>query len=255
MLKVLVADDDPDYRLLVRLAVEHTPDVSLVGEAADSHTLCGLVAQEQPDVLLLDASMYDAIATARRLHDTFPQCRIVLTSSLPARLIAHSIAAAGAVGSLAKDIPIRHVPDAIREINALAVVAERALRTVRTGLENDLTSPRLARQLARTTLSGWCDDDVLSSLELLISELVANGVEHADSAVDVRIAVGTTSVRVEVSDQSASMPVLRSPALDSPNGRGMLIVDNAAARWGVLARRTGKCVWFELPRLADAVQA
>jgi DNA-binding NarL/FixJ family response regulator len=252
MLDVIVGDDDADYRLLIGLALEREPDLRVVGEAGDAGTLVDLVREHHPDVVLLDASLPGAGLAAVRVHEVAPAARIVLTSSLPPRSIAATVAAAGAVGSLAKDVPVTRIPDALREIAAFVAAAERAVRTAGAALENDLRSPRRSRRLARDTLTGWCDDDVLSTIELLVSEVVSNGVEHADSDVDVRIAVGATTIRVEVSDRSPVLPIVRSPCLDSPNGRGMRIVDNAASRWGVQARRTGKCVWFELARLQEA---
>ena len=156
------------------------------------------------------------------------------------------------MGSLAKDVPVGRIPDALREIAAFVAAAERAVRTAGTALALDRMSPRRSRQLARIVLAGWCDDEVLTAVELLISELVANGVEHAQTNVDVRIAVGATMVRVEVADRNPALPIMRTPRVDSPNGRGMRIVDGTASRWGVLARRTGKSVWFEIPRFDRA---
>ena len=67
-------------------------------------------------------------------------------------------------------------------------------------------------------------------------------------AVAVRIAVTATTIRVEVTDRHPELPVMRSPEANESSGRGMRIVDQTATRWGVQARRTGKCVWFEVPR-------
>jgi anti-sigma regulatory factor (Ser/Thr protein kinase) len=176
----------------------------------------------------------------------------VLTSSLPARSIATAVAAAGAVGSLAKDVPVHRVPAALRELGALVTVAERAMRTAETTLLRDPASPRRSRQLAQAALEGWCDPAVLSDIELLITELVTNGVQHAASDVDVRIAVGATTVRVEIGDRSPIEPVARITRTNEPGGRGMHIVQQVASRWGVELRRTGKCVWFEVPRVQPA---
>ena len=248
MVDVIVGDDDPDYRLLIGLALEREADLRLVGEAATADEVVAVAEACRPDVVLLDASLPSGVAAAVRLHDIVPDSRIVLTSSLPARSIATTAAAAGAVGSLAKDVSVGRIPDALREIATFLAVAERVVRTAGTSLALDRMSPRRSRQLARLALTGWCDDEVLASVELLISELVANGVEHAQTDVEVRIAVAATMVRVEVTDRSAALPIMRTPRVDSPNGRGMRIVDGAASRWGVHARRTGKSVWFELPR-------
>ena len=123
------------------------------------------------------------------------------------------------------------------------------MRTASASLPPDVTSPRHSRQLARTALAGWCDPSDFVDVELLISELVANGVEHAETQVDVRIAVTATTIRIEVTDRHPDLPVIRSPEATESSGRGMRIVDQTATRWGVQARRTGKCVWFEVPRV------
>jgi anti-sigma regulatory factor (Ser/Thr protein kinase) len=133
--------------------------------------------------------------------------------------------------------------------------AERAVRTAETTLLRDPTSPRRSRRLAQSALEGWCDPGVLADVELLITELVTNGVQHAASDVDVRIAVGATMVRVEIGDRSPTEPVTRTTKPNEPGGRGMHIVEKVASRWGVDLRRTGKCVWFEVPRVQPVVGA
>ena len=249
MLAVVVADDDPDYRLLLDLGLEREPDITLVGQATTGDELVEVAAVSKPDLVLLDASLPNAVASASRVQQVAPRTRVALTSSLPARSIATTVAAAGAVGSLAKDVPVHRIPDALRELGALMAAAERAVRTAETTLQCDLSSARQSRRMAHAMLEGWCDPDVLYDVELLITELVTNGVQHAVSDVDVRIAVGATIVRVEVGDCSPTEPVVRTAMLNDTDGRGMRIVDQVASRWGVDLRRTGKCVWFELPRL------
>jgi hypothetical protein len=53
-------------------------------------------------------------------------------------------------------------------------------------------------------------------------------------------------VRVEVDDGSGDLPELRHPASDEVHGRGILLVESLATRWGVLPRAAGKTVWFEV---------
>jgi DNA-binding NarL/FixJ family response regulator len=255
MLELVVADDDPDYRLLLELALEREPDIRLVGQATSTDELDELLASTAPDLVLLDASLPGAVEAATRISHGGAATRVVLTSSLPARSVASTVASAGAIGSLAKDVPLRRLPDALRELGALVDAAERAVRIAETTLLRDPASPRRSRHLAHAALNGWCDVDVLADVELLITELVTNGVQHAASDVDVRIAVGATMVRVEVGDRSPTVPVARTSAPHEPGGRGMHIVGRVASRWGVDQRRTGKCVWFEVPRTQPAREA
>ena len=57
-------------------------------------------------------------------------------------------------------------------------------------------------------------------------------------------------LRVEVVDHSERLPALQTPEVDAPGGRGLLIIEALAERWGVDSRATGKAVWFEV--LLDA---
>jgi anti-sigma regulatory factor (Ser/Thr protein kinase) len=83
------------------------------------------------------------------------------------------------------------------------------------------------------------------SLEVIVSELASNAVLHAASTFTVRLMIGAT-VRVEVSDGSPAPPVLRQPSVTAAGGRGLLIVDGYADRWGYHPTADGKVVWAEV---------
>ena len=251
--RVLVADDDPHYRYLVSTALASDADFELVADVATAAELMDAARCTHPELVLLDASLEGGGAAAAQLPTLAPQALLVLTSSLPARCVAARVADMGACGSLAKDVPLHALPRALQELTALADVAERNVRTATTTLPPVVTSPRQSRRLARDALAGWCDHPNFADIELLISELVANGVEHAETPVDVRIAVTASTIRVEVSDRDPALPVMRTPEAGESSGRGMRIVDQTARRWGIQPRRTGKCVWFEVPRRSVAV--
>jgi hypothetical protein len=53
-------------------------------------------------------------------------------------------------------------------------------------------------------------------------------------------------LRVEVEDQGPGLPRVRHPGPQELGGRGMLLVDTYAERWGCdLCSPVGKTVWFE----------
>jgi hypothetical protein len=82
--------------------------------------------------------------------------------------------------------------------------------------------------------------------ELLADELVANVVRHVGSEAVVRLTRTASGIRVEVDDASTAEPVVQHPDIAQQSGRGMLMVDGCANRWGVLPRGDGKTVWFEI---------
>lgn len=83
-------------------------------------------------------------------------------------------------------------------------------------------------------------------LALLISEVLANAIEHGDPPIDVAVTWAVGRLRVEVSDASSAVPVRRRPSLHDGSGRGIWLVDRNASAWGVEERAGGKTVWFEL---------
>jgi len=102
-----------------------------------------------------------------------------------------------------------------------------------------------ARATLRTVLGDWADDGIRADAALLLTELVANCVRHARSPMQIRLTVEHDLLRAEVRDGSALNPLPREP--DVHGGRGVLILDALASRWGVFGHPgAGKTVWFEL---------
>jgi len=112
-----------------------------------------------------------------------------------------------------------------------------------------------APSLARAATAGLCerreiDPESMSTLTLLVSEIVSNAVVHADAppASEILLCVRLLDdggVRVEVTDQGTGFtPVPRDPN-QRGGGYGLYLVDHQASRWGVDSR-DGTRVWFEL---------
>jgi len=90
---------------------------------------------------------------------------------------------------------------------------------------------------------------VVDTVELLTSELVTNAVVHAHSAPVLLLRLHDRVVRVEVCDDDASPPYLRTPDRNAASGRGIAIVEELATEWGVdFIPDDGKRVWFEVSR-------
>lgn len=109
-------------------------------------------------------------------------------------------------------------------------------------------SAAVARRLVCAACAAWHLYDVAEKGALVVSELVANSVQHARQesirVVVERIAMGT--VRVAVADLSRACPVPRTPKSGEEGGRGLLLVTTLATDWGTDARRWGKIVWANL---------
>jgi anti-sigma regulatory factor (Ser/Thr protein kinase) len=122
-------------------------------------------------------------------------------------------------------------------------------------LPADHTAAARARHFVGDTLRGWGCDHAVADAELLVSELVTNAVLHARSPARLKVERDPVSLRVSVCDSSTAPPRVRDYGPSAVTGRGMLLVDRIAQRWGVDLDGNGKCVWFEVSSLAPAQEA
>jgi anti-sigma regulatory factor (Ser/Thr protein kinase) len=107
-------------------------------------------------------------------------------------------------------------------------------------------SAATARDFLDDTLKTWGCPALVDAGRLLVSELVTNAVLHARTEITVVLRATRKGVRVEVHDGSEVAPVVRHYEDEAMTGRGLSLVDDLAAKWGVDPYEGGKAVWFEL---------
>ncbi|MFI2435754.1 ATP-binding protein [Streptomyces sp. NPDC018693] len=115
---------------------------------------------------------------------------------------------------------------------------------------------RLARRFTAQQLHAWgipYGSDLSETAELIVAELAANAVLHGrvpGRDIALRLTSGAGTVRVEIADaRGERLPVLSSapPRGDADTGRGLLLVDALATRWGVDTEPgPGKVIWAEV---------
>ncbi len=112
-----------------------------------------------------------------------------------------------------------------------------------------------AVQVRRTLVSDLraraVNESVIDEAEIVISELVANAIRHAQPLPDGTIRINWTvnDGVVEVSVTDGGGPTTPAPAPTSPwsaNGRGLRIVRSLAHEWGVKDDVDSCTVWVSL---------
>jgi len=75
--RILVVDDNPSSRELVKFALEREPEYQ-INEAADGHDALSQIRQELPDLILMDIQMpeMDGYETLRQIR-AHPSCKLV----------------------------------------------------------------------------------------------------------------------------------------------------------------------------------
>jgi len=107
-------------------------------------------------------------------------------------------------------------------------------------LPHTLEAPGLARRYVTSRSAAW-PAELVDLTVLLTSELVTNAVVHGRGPIQL--------LRVEVGDGEPRLPDGPAKPTDSDvSGRGLMILERLADRWGSHSRRTppGKVVWFEV---------
>lgn len=116
---------------------------------------------------------------------------------------------------------------------------------------------RLARWLAVRCLGEWGyppASDTSCAVALVVAELAANAVRHGrvpgrDFHLRLAFEAPARTIRIEVSDACPDRPPAHSPvpSPDDESGRGLLLVELLATRWGATPRvPIGKTVWAEV---------
>jgi anti-sigma regulatory factor (Ser/Thr protein kinase) len=105
-----------------------------------------------------------------------------------------------------------------------------------------------ARRMVGELLTAWAAPHDRQDAELLVTELVANVVDHAggESVLTLEVTLSGVWLRIAVVDGSAIRPVVQQLDHEAVRGRGMQLVEAIADRWGAEDHQGGKRVWLEL---------
>jgi DNA-binding NarL/FixJ family response regulator len=189
MIRIVLADDQELVRAGFRVLIESAPDVEVVGEASDGEGAVRVVAQEHPDVVLMDVRMpgmngIEATRRIRELEGSGPRVLILTTFDLDEYV--HQALRAGASGFLLKDSSPKDLLDAIRIIHA----------------GDSLLAPSITRRLieeftqrpAPTLNSGALDS--LTEREREVLRLVAAGMSNTEIADRLVVSPATSKTHV-----------------------------------------------------------
>ncbi|MEV0920212.1 ATP-binding protein [Streptomyces sp. NPDC049967] len=112
-----------------------------------------------------------------------------------------------------------------------------------------LAVPEAVPEMRRVLRRRLGEADV-PDLLLCVSELLTNVIVHLGVGAPVTLHIsgtGSGRVRVELSDPAPGVwPAMRFAAGDAESGRGLLLLDAFALRWGVEQGPYVKTVWCEL---------
>src|SRR5215213_9356952 len=118
-LRVIVADDDPFARALIKGVLEHAGMV-VIAEAKDGREAVELGLQHRPDVIVMDAIMpgLDGVLATRSIIKALPDQLVVMLTSAGEGEVGMLALQAGAVGFLSKDFDVDGLPRALEGVRS-----------------------------------------------------------------------------------------------------------------------------------------
>jgi DNA-binding NarL/FixJ family response regulator len=184
-IRVLLADDDPQFRDTVAELVAATPGLAVAGTAGTGLEAVALATASQPDVVLMDVRMpqLDGIAATARIVEAAPAVRVLVLTTFDLDDHVYRALHAGASGFVLKDITPPRLIDAIHTVAAgEALLAPTVTRR--------LIAASFHRTARRRTLDG------VTPREREVLALITRGLSNAEIEAELHISRGTLKTHI-----------------------------------------------------------
>lgn len=144
VVQVLLVDDHPFVRDGVRMRLQATSDIRVVGEAAGVEEALALAPLLRPDLVLTDIRMPDGsgIHLAAQFRERFPEIRVVVLSMHCDAEYVRRALELGVRGYVLKDAPAEQLLHAIGQVHAGGRFFSPALQETVDQCEASQRSPR-----------------------------------------------------------------------------------------------------------------
>ena len=186
-LRVVIADDQASVREGLVLLLGGLPGIDVVGAAADGEQALDLVAEYQPDAILLDLHMpvLDGIGATRRLVAEHPGVAIVVLTTYVDDTSVLEALRAGARSYLTKDADRTDIAQALRAaVGGLTVFDPRVHATLLAAASPGAASPGGTPAPPGSAPAGRPPGppDGLTQREVEILGLIAQGLTNGEIA-------------------------------------------------------------------------
>ena len=188
---VLLVDDHAVVRDGLRVLLQQSADIRVVGEAADGREAVQLAEELAPDVVIMDITMREmnGVEAARLLRDTCPAARVVMLSMHSDAEHVFRALEVGAVGYVLKESAGEEVAAAVRAAHAGQRYFSPAIAALESALSRRGHASPLESALFRRARASPLDR--LSARERQVLQLVVEGRTSAEIAVTVRLSPKT----------------------------------------------------------------
>ncbi len=197
-IRVLIVDDHAVVRSGLRMFLLAFDDLELAGEASNGSEAVRMVAQLQPDVVLMDLIMpkMDGLQATREIKSRFPRVQVVALTSFADPSLMQDALNAGVISFLLKDVSASELASTIRSAYAgRAVLSPEVTQKL---LQSNVRPPELQvdltdreKEVLQQMLQGKSNAQIaaglvisLSTVKFHVSSILSKlGVKNRSEAV------------------------------------------------------------------------
>lgn len=129
MIRVVLVDDHTLVRQGIRSLLDLAPEIEVIGEADDGMEALAVIAEHNPDAVLLDLRMprHDGLWTLRALASRAIEVPVLVLTTFDDDELVLAALRAGARGYMLKDVTLERLAEAIETVAAGATLVQPAI--------------------------------------------------------------------------------------------------------------------------------
>lgn len=183
-ISVLIVEDHTVVREGLSLMLGLESDMEVVGQASDGRKAIALATELIPDVLLMDIAMpgLNGLEAARQILHAMPAMRIIILTAHSDDVYVNRAVDFGAKGFLLKQDSASDVHRAIREVHRGGIFYSTSIAKRFTRMNPKSQNRSGKAQMKRS---------LLTSREMEVLQLVAEGKANKETAAELRISIKT----------------------------------------------------------------
>jgi NarL family two-component system response regulator LiaR len=182
-IRVVLADDHVLVREGIRRLIQGEDDMEVVGEAGDGEEACQLVAQTEPDIVLMDIAMpkVNGIEATRQIKESHPLVGVLILTAYDSEEFIVAFTGAGAAGYLLKNVQGRELLNSIRAVYGGEAVLHPAIaKRIFSHLQLQMVKPASSKE-----------KQILTQRELRVLELSTLGLSNREVATELSLGIRT----------------------------------------------------------------